>query len=81
MKKIKMLLGSLVLIGCLSITTPAVAQSADSGTTTAQTTTDDHDDNGKWGLAGLLGLLGLLGLRKPAHVNDRVEHRTTNTVR
>ena len=55
-------MSGLLLTG--SVVTPALAQTADQGTTT------DRDDDGfdDWGLLGLLGLAGLLGRKRDREV-------------
>lgn len=72
--------GSACLAAMLSMgfATAAGAQ-ANTGTQTAQATTEDEgDDSGKYGLAGLLGLVGLAGLLKRDRHDD---HRNTGTTR
>ncbi len=80
MKKMKKIFGVLLFSAFLGITTPAVAQTPETGTT--QTTDDDDDDdNGGWGLLGLLGLAGLLGLRRRDDnrlTDDRTRTTTVN---
>jgi MYXO-CTERM domain-containing protein len=76
MKRIKKMLGVLVLITFLNNTTMVAQSGSDTVTTTSEYPQTDTKATGtgsgenkssQWGLAGLLGLLGLLGLgkRKP----------------
>jgi MYXO-CTERM domain-containing protein len=63
----------------VTLTSPAVAQTADPATDPAMTNpvpVENNDDDFPWGLLGLLGLAGLLGLKR----RDRDDvHHTTGT--
>ena len=70
---------ALAVAFAVTLTAPAVAQTADPATDPTMTTAapvENNDDEFPWGLLGLLGLAGLLGLKR----RDRDDvHRTTGT--
>jgi MYXO-CTERM domain-containing protein len=66
---------ALALALAVTLTAPAVAQTADPATDPAMTypAPVENDDDFPWGLLGLLGLAGLLGLKR----RDRDDVRRT----
>ena len=78
MKHMKTIASIAVLIFCLELNTPVLAQTG--GGSDTSTTMNDDDNDVDYGWVGLFGLLGLLGLRKKDDKRSAA-YSTTNTAR